>query len=244
MSTYVCSDIHGCYTKFKKMLKKINFSLADTMYILGDIIDRGPESITMLQDIMSRKNIIALLGNHEYMMFNAIMSGDLNLIKLWLKNGGSSTFDEYRKLSEDDRNEILDYILNMPIIIDNVLVNGKTFYLTHSHYIYGDVPQKNNLSNIPAKQLEQAIWKRFDMNVNITNTLEFKKHQNKYMIAGHTCSYIYHNENILNIPMHIYFGHKQHYINVDCGCSFYAKKGNPNGRLGCLRLEDFKEFYI
>ena len=64
MATYICSDIHGQYQKFKNMLKKIKFSDKDTMYILGDVIDRGPESIKLLADIMSRENITLLLGNH------------------------------------------------------------------------------------------------------------------------------------------------------------------------------------
>lgn len=41
MSTYVMSDIHGCYEEYRKMLDKIRFSKEDILYILGDILDRG-----------------------------------------------------------------------------------------------------------------------------------------------------------------------------------------------------------
>lgn len=40
---YVMSDIHGKYDKYIQMLKQIHFSEKDTMYILGDMIDRGGE---------------------------------------------------------------------------------------------------------------------------------------------------------------------------------------------------------
>ena len=55
--TFVMSDIHGEYQKHLKMLEKINFSDNDTLYILGDMIDRGPQSAELLIDIFSRKNV-------------------------------------------------------------------------------------------------------------------------------------------------------------------------------------------
>ena len=45
MSTFVLSDIHGEYNKFINMLDKIHFSDKDTLYVLGDVLDRGPEPI-------------------------------------------------------------------------------------------------------------------------------------------------------------------------------------------------------
>ena len=38
---YVMSDIHGMYEKYEKMLKQIDLSEKDTLYVLGDIVDRG-----------------------------------------------------------------------------------------------------------------------------------------------------------------------------------------------------------
>ena len=43
MSNYVRSDVHGQYKAYTKMLKKIDLKAEDTLYILGDVIDRGPE---------------------------------------------------------------------------------------------------------------------------------------------------------------------------------------------------------
>lgn len=41
--TYAMSDLHGRYDLYIKMLEKINFSEGDTLYILGDFVDRGDE---------------------------------------------------------------------------------------------------------------------------------------------------------------------------------------------------------
>ena len=56
MSTYVMSDIHGQFFSYRKMLKEIEFSDDDFLYVLGDCIDRGPDGISIIQDIMNRKN--------------------------------------------------------------------------------------------------------------------------------------------------------------------------------------------
>ena len=62
---YCCSDLHGCFDEFSELLKLINFSSNDTMYILGDIIDRGPKPVQLLTHIFEHDNIIPLMGNHE-----------------------------------------------------------------------------------------------------------------------------------------------------------------------------------
>ena len=72
MSTYVISDVHGQYNAYKKMLNKIRFTKNDFLYVLGDVIDRGPEGLRIIQDIMKRENAELLLGNHECMLLNAL----------------------------------------------------------------------------------------------------------------------------------------------------------------------------
>ena len=59
MSTYVISDIHGCFNEFMDMLKNINFPEQDKLIIAGDYIDRGTQSYEMLKWIEDKpKNII------------------------------------------------------------------------------------------------------------------------------------------------------------------------------------------
>ena len=61
--TYVISDIHGCYEKYRSMLEIIEFTGDDTLYVLGDVLDRGPDGFKILLDMAARPNVIGLLGN-------------------------------------------------------------------------------------------------------------------------------------------------------------------------------------
>ena len=51
---YVMSDLHGCFDKYSEMMRKISPQEGDQLYILGDVVDRGPQGIRILQDLMRR----------------------------------------------------------------------------------------------------------------------------------------------------------------------------------------------
>ena len=62
---YVMSDIHGQKRRFDSVMKQINLQPEDTLYVLGDVIDRNPDGIKLLRQIMAMPNVKMLLGNHE-----------------------------------------------------------------------------------------------------------------------------------------------------------------------------------
>ena len=62
---YVLSDIHGNERRFNSILKQINLQSEDTLYVLGDVIDRHPGGICILRRIMATPNMKMLLGHHE-----------------------------------------------------------------------------------------------------------------------------------------------------------------------------------
>ena len=59
---YVISDIHGCYTQFAELLNLIRFKDTDILYVLGDIVDRGPHPIKVLSALMELPNFICTYG--------------------------------------------------------------------------------------------------------------------------------------------------------------------------------------
>ena len=63
---YCISDIHGHYDLFCRLLDKIRFSGGDKIYVLGDIIDKGPDSIRLAKLLFSMPNVYCIAGNHEY----------------------------------------------------------------------------------------------------------------------------------------------------------------------------------
>lgn len=144
---YVMSDVHGCYDKYKAMLEKISFSRNDTLYILGDIIDRGEDGIKILLDMMNRPNVLPILGNHELMAYsvlkrlnveitedNCSSQLDYNTMKAWqewMSNGGAPTQREFTILNHAKRERILNYLENFSLY-EGVSANGKDFVLVHT----------------------------------------------------------------------------------------------------------------
>ena len=114
---YCCSDLHGCFDEFIGLLKKINFSSNDTMYVLGDNIDRGPKPVELLKYIYEHDNIISLMGNHEEFLINYIDSNfDHTDTSSWDKNDGKITRFAIDTLHKDD-----------PVLCKSITDNIKTW---------------------------------------------------------------------------------------------------------------------
>lgn len=69
---YIMSDIHGCHKEFRSALRKWD-DRREILVIMGDFIDRGPDSIKMIKELMTLKKaygdrVIVLMGNHEQML--------------------------------------------------------------------------------------------------------------------------------------------------------------------------------
>lgn len=121
---YCISDLHGEYEKYQSFLEKIHLQAADTLYVLGDVCDRGPAPCEILLDMMVCPNVVFLAGNHDAIAaqmlsflsqeitddsierFDAQM---LCLPQAWLADGGTSTLEEFRKRSPIERLLILNY---------------------------------------------------------------------------------------------------------------------------------------
>ncbi|QFQ31988.1 bis(5'-nucleosyl)-tetraphosphatase (symmetrical) ApaH [Buchnera aphidicola] len=108
MSTYFISDIHGCYREFKILLKKSNFDVKkDYLWIAGDLVARGPNSLEVIRylySIKDRTNIV--LGNH-----------DLNLIAVYSgikENKKENYFDDF--LSSKDSDKLINWLRSQSIL--------------------------------------------------------------------------------------------------------------------------------
>ena len=67
---YCISDIHGEYDLFIRLLEQIGFSDDDKMYVCGDIIDKGEDSVRLAKLISSLENVFCIIGNHELQFLN------------------------------------------------------------------------------------------------------------------------------------------------------------------------------
>lgn len=218
MSKYVMSDIHGCYEKFISILELIKFSDNDELYIIGDIFDRGPEPLKILDYVVGHKNITLLKGNHEKMFEEAIETGNYNL---WYCNGGQIT--HYSLLKEGFDKEILiyNYIKRLPIIkvVDK-------FILVHAGLKFSGDYNSLELEQFLNQDEQNSLWTRDNIGAE-------KQYKDYTVVCGHTpIQAILNNSDSPQILKR--FGT----IYIDCGCCFQG------GKLSCLRLDDMKEFYI
>ena len=128
---YVCSDLHGQYDIYKTILGQLKKD--DKLYILGDVIDRGPGGIKILQDIMQHKDQIEFFaGNHELMMIQSLFLQDERQRKNWTKNnGGDITEEEFNKLPKEDQENIRNFLMSS-LVYKEIEVNGENIYLVHA----------------------------------------------------------------------------------------------------------------
>ena len=230
--TYCISDIHGCYGEFMALLEKINFTSLDALYVLGDVIDRGKESIKCLQHIIRASNVHLLMGNHEQMMFDALTSNyekDDSLMRYWLKYGGSETLPEFCKLPEEGQIAIMDYIANLPYTIQ-VNVGGQNYILVHAGLNVVDMPQmkKTNIAAVLQQQnLDDLLYIR-------EKFLHNKALQKSITIFGHTPVSAIKLYNSTKVWRDKRFNDK---IGIDGGCVY-------GHCLLALRLDDMAEFVV
>ena len=156
MKTYVISDLHSHMNVLKEFLSDIEED--DTVFCLGDTIDKGPDGIEVLNLIRNDSRFTLLMGNHELMMWEYLTlkkeyesSGKWKLmfseIKYrlqqkethWLKwNFGNATYADYLKQSRMEQEKIYEYLSHLPVLI-RTEVNDRTFILVHaSPYAYHD----------------------------------------------------------------------------------------------------------
>lgn len=103
---FALGDIHGCSTALSTLIAAIDPLPEDTVVVLGDVIDFGPDTrgvIQQLIELSSRCQLILLTGNHEEMLFRAVESpSELNS---WIYSGGEDTLKCY---PGRDENELID----------------------------------------------------------------------------------------------------------------------------------------
>lgn len=196
MSVYVMSDLHGCLEEFEAMLDMIEFSDEDKLYVIGDVVDRGPKSMDLLKRIMGMKNAVMLLGNHEQMMIKAIASGDF---AHWNLNRGEETYKQFISQPVPMQAEMIKYILRAPSHID-IDVGERKFHLVHACPDPREEPD-----------MHVMLWERPER-----DRLFF---DDKTAIVGHTPTCMLNED---GSPL---ICHGKNVVYIDCGCFFTGVLG-------------------
>ena len=228
--TYVTSDIHGNLRRFQSILSQISLTPEDTLFVLGDVIDRHPQGVEILRYIMHQPNIKMLLGNHEQLMIDTIAEYPQPHFsnvprQLWYINHGQMTEKAYSALSDEEKKAIFNFLIGLPLSFD-IEVNGIKFKLVH-----GAPPEWFESGCGYFEEIDFSVWSRIEKTTKVDGYT---------LIFGHTPTDYYQDAD----PLKIWYGKNK--IGIDCGSGWPEHDidfDRPLGRLACLRLDDMKEYY-
>lgn len=107
MPTYCIGDIHGCFAELEALLDLIKFdSNKDQLYFVGDLVNRGPDSLKVLRFIKQLPNTIVTLGNH-----------DLHLLELYYRTVDFESEHLRQVLAAPDCNELITWLKNQRLLV-------------------------------------------------------------------------------------------------------------------------------
>lgn len=140
---YVIGDLHGCYSIFENLMKNINFNYTkDRMISVGDLVDRGPDSLKCLSLILEPW-FHSVLSNHEKMMLEKF-EGDY-MGRYWYRNGGEwgmEAYNDYESMKHDKNRipadssveliDLMPVVEELPFMITVNTKVGKKFHILHA----------------------------------------------------------------------------------------------------------------
>jgi serine/threonine protein phosphatase 1 len=212
--TFVIGDIHGCAATLRRLVDEMLRPLpVDRILLLGDLIDRGPDSKGVLDFIFELRerglSVDGIRGNHEEMCLRA--GEDPYYLELWNANGGLATLASFHADGPGDiPRRYRDFLAALPlyILLDN-------FVIVHAGLNF-DVPN-------PLDDTEAMLWTR-------SSFVDRQRIGGRRLICGHTPVMRGRLETSLT-------GSK---IMLDNGCVFSGRPGM--GNLAALELESMALF--
>ena len=219
MARYACSDLHGRYDLAQLVLSNLKDS--DTLFFLGDAIDRGPQSWDTLQILLNDPRVCFFIGNHEDFLVK--LYGELDSVyidcyhrfrweipSIWDYNGGRDMMQKCDDLRERDPEALQSLVTRISSSCRKLeFVNnaGKTIILSHAGFTPGQ----------EYRDPDMQIWNR----AHITNNWpKAEQYKDTYIIHGHTIAeYIpsKHWNTPADGPLFYSNGHK---IDLDMGSAY------------------------
>ena len=214
---FVVGDIHGCFDALETQMALQDFNPAiDRVFSVGDLVDRGPNSIVALQ-YLKQPWFIACKGNHEEFV---LTSDEPGTHQLWTEQWGG---DWWLGLDPQSRKSCVDAFIALPLMLEIELNNGLTVGLVHA-----EMPRNMTWAEVEAnaavghyKTIQTMLFGRRRIAKNIREPVLGID----AVISGHT---------ILETPLKIgnsYF--------IDTG----AYLGGDKGSLTFVQIEELLEWF-
>lgn len=230
---YVIGDIHGRKDKYDEMLKMISPKSTDAVFIVGNVLDVGEDSIEILRDMMYKEYIYPILGEREYYarrIFPLICSAsdiegakellsgdDLLLFEKWLTMNSEKTIQDFLNLTEERKESVIDYLMEFQPY-ELVEAGGRTFCIVHAGIRNFD----------KAKALDEYDDEDFVFEAPDYSAFYFDRY---FLVTGHTPTVAINQKYMDRI-----YTNKKGHIAVNCGAAF-------GGKLAAICLDNIKMYY-
>ena len=220
MRRLAISDIHGCDKTFAALLDKVGFSKSDQLYLLGDYVDRGPDSAGVIQRILdlraSGHYVRCLKGNHEQMMIMALRFGQSDM-ESWKRSGGNSTIASYTQGSgewylPDDH---ISFLASLELSID-----FSDYILVHAGLSF-DIDD-------PLQDEGTVLWIR-----DWYDEIDYEYLKNKIVLHGHT------PQPRKTVEEQLKSLNSKQVLNIDAGAALYLN-GLGDGHLCAFDMDNKK----
>ena len=99
---WVVGDIHGHLGTLRALMHRLKLGEEDRVVLLGDMIDRGPDSAGVIEYVREHPQILAIKGNHEQMAIQSLQERRIELNTTWMSKGGASTWGSYIVAAKGD----------------------------------------------------------------------------------------------------------------------------------------------
>ena len=216
MRKIAITDIHGCKKTFLALLDKLSLSRSDELFLLGDYVDRGPDSKGVIDLVFELREkgyaVQCLRGNHEELVLRAA-GNDFTGLERWVLSDGKKTMDSFgvSQCSEIPP-KYLEFMQSLPYYIET-----EGYILVHGGL---DFSRPDPLSN-----LEAMCWIR---NWDWYGQVQYDWLGDRTILHGHTPMATQHIENqYLSLDI-------DRYLDLDAGCVFAEQRFSNKEGLGVL----------
>lgn len=221
--TYCVSDIHGEYDLLRRLLELIKFGDSDTLIVAGDMIDKGPDSVKVIQMLREMANTECVIGNHEYQFmkyYGSLMksaTGDHDTVLTKLRN----YFPGEKGLGWED----MDWLEELPHYLEY-----DDFAVIHSGWPRGS---NHEFVSLKDASIESCVYDRTFKEPSVIFPGD------KCVIFGHTPTNDYR--------IHLY--QRDDCADDRCSIRAYSKIHIDTGvylsnTLGCICVETLRTYYV
>ncbi|MBD8036233.1 serine/threonine protein phosphatase [Solibacillus sp. A46] len=223
---FVVSDIHGHYDQFVQVLSF--WDKKDTLVILGDLIDRGPQSLQVIQKVLALKDefgdqVIVCLGNHEDMFIDYLNFPDIKQDRFF-KNGGLDTIRNFQAQLPNDFMTV-NPVMQVEMIKEkyareiSMITTSKIFVII-GNVLFTHAGFDSNFETIDNTSAEDFLWiRKHYLTQNRTPYIN---------VFGHTPVHLIHDSS------DVWVSEDAKYIGIDGGCYM-------TGQLNALHISEAGE---